>query len=178
MTYFIHKTKSGTAPQSGYERISVYRNPETSEIWVLWRTDNTDIRSAIEGDVYIVGEDDATINAIYPDLLLQKRSRIRAVGATKLTNIAGEYMPEERETWAEQKDQATRWLAGDASGCEMLVAFAAGRGIPTDALAQGIVDNNALFQVASGQIMGAMYALLDQVNAAPDLNTALNVEWS
>jgi hypothetical protein len=179
MTYFIHKTKSGTQPQLGYERVSVYRNPSSGAIWVLWRADKTsaEIKAAIEGDLYIVGEDDATINATYPDLLTQKRSRIRAIGATLLTNIAGEYMAEERETWTEQKAQAEAYLADNTADCPMLTAFASGRGIPIAMLAQGIVDNNALFQTASGQVMGAMYALLDQVNDAPNLEAALAIEW-
>jgi hypothetical protein len=183
MIYFIHKTKSGTQPQAGYERISVYRNPTNAEIWVLWRADKTteEIQSDITGDLHIIGfggSTDATVLAIYPDLMIQKCSRIRATGAKLLTNIAGEYMAEERETWTEQKAQAEAYLADNTADCPMLTAFANGRGIPISLLAQGIVDNNALFQTASGQVMGAMYALLDQVNAAPNLETALAIEWS
>lgn len=181
MTYFIHKTASGTQPQSGYERLSVYRNPDTGVIWVLWRADKTqaEIKAAITGDLFIIGDaTDAEINTIYPDLVAQKRSRIRANGAKLLTNIAGEYMPEERETWTEQKAQALAYLADNTADVPMLQAFADGRGIPVSLLAQGIIDNNALFQIASGQVMGAMYTLLDQIAAATDLQTALNIEWS
>jgi hypothetical protein len=180
MIYFIHKTKSGTQPQAGYERISVYRNPTNGEIWVLWRADKTvaEIKEAITGDSFIVGDDsDADVLAIYPDLVLQKRSRIRATGAKLLTNIAGEYMAEERETWAEQKAQAQAYLADNTANVPMLQAFADGRGIPVGMLAAGIVENNDLFQIASGQVMGAMYALLDQVTAATDLQAALDIEW-
>ncbi|MDA3808172.1 MAG: hypothetical protein PF440_09740 [Thiomicrorhabdus sp.] len=181
MTYFIHKTASGTQPQAGYERLSVYRNTVTLAIWVLWRADKTEaeIRDTITGDLYVIGADsDANVLSVYPDLLLQKRSRIRSTGATMLTNIAGEYMPEERETWTEQKAQAEAYLANNSADVPMLQAFADARGIPISLLAQGVSENNALFQVASGQVLGAMYALLDQVNAAPNLQAALEIEWS
>lgn len=181
MTYFIHKTASGVQPQSGYERLSIYRNPTTGAIWVLWRTTKTptEITEAITGDLHIIGQAlDADILAIYPDLVPQKRARIRAEGAKRLTQIAGEYNAEERETWTEQKAQAEKVLAGALpEEYPMLSAFASGRGIPVEILAQGIMDNDALFQAASGQVMGQMYALLDQVNAAPDLTAALSVEW-
>ena len=87
-------------------------------------------------------------------------------------------MPEERETWTEQKAQALAYMADNSADVPMLTAFANGRGIPVAYLAQGIIDNNNLFQLASGQVMGAMYTLLDQVNAAQNLETALAIEWS
>jgi hypothetical protein len=139
-----------------------------------------EIKAAIKGDLLIIGEaTDTAVLAESPDLVTQKRAKIRATGAKLLTDIAGEYNAEERETWAEQKAQAEKVLAGaDAAEYPMLAAFAAGRAVPVSVLAQGIMDNNALFQAASGQIMGGMYALLDQVSAAPDLTTALNIDWS
>ena len=182
MTYFIHKAASGLQPQSGYERLSIYRNPTTGAIWVLWRTTKTpaEIVEAITGDLQIVGQaPDADILAIYPDLILQKRARIRAEGAKRLTQIAGEYNAEERETWEQQRQEAEAYAKdGDLAITPMLTAFAAGRGVPLAMLAQGILDNAGEFKVASGQVMGQMYALLDQISVAPDLSTALSVEWA
>mgnify|MGYP005855669681 CR=1 FL=1 len=182
MTYFIHKETSGIAPQSGYQRISIYRNPTTGAIWVLWRTDKTpaEITAAIKGELMIVGQTpDTDILAAYSEIIAQKKAVIRAEGARRLTAIVGEYNAEERETWTEQKSQAEKVLAGaGAEEYPMLAAFAAGRGVPVETLATGIIENSNLFQAASGQVMGAMYALLDQVSYAADLGTALNVDWS
>lgn len=179
MNYFIYKLlPGGIRPQAGYEQISMYKGTDT---WILCRTANpvADIQALTGLEIMIIGVDaDADIEAVYPDLRLQKRARIRSTGSSKLVAIAGEYTQEERETWEEQKAQAMAYLADNSASVPMLEAFAAGRGIPVAILAQGIMDNNALFQVASGQVMGQMYSLLDQVTGATDLNTALNIEWS
>jgi len=179
MTYFIHKTASGVAPQSGYTRVSITRY--NGIIWVLWSTTKSaaEVVAEIKGDLKIIGVvPDSEILEVYPDIIAQKRAKIRAEGGRQLTEIAGEYSAEERETWEQQRQEADAYARdGELAETPMLSAFAAGRGIPVAMLAAGILENAALFKGASGVVMGNMYALLDQVTAAPDLNTALQVEW-
>lgn len=179
--FFVHKHGSSAAPQSGYERVSRYRDPATGAIWVLWRTDKAeaDVRAELAGDLLVIGSDpDADVLAVYPELLEHKRSRIRAEGGIRLTDVAGGYSAEERETWPQQVEEARRYQStSDAGQCPMLSAFASGRGIDVALLAQGILDNEASFKAAAGVIMGEMYALLDSIAVAPDLAAALDVDW-
>lgn len=181
MNYFVHKTASGTGPQSGYQRKSVYRDSNTGVVWVLWATEKTivEIQTDLSGELYIIGDStDTTVLTVYPDLLAHKRAAIRAEGARRLVEVAGEYCPEERETWEQQRAEAEAYTADSNAIVPLLTAFAEGRGIPIEVLAAGILENATLFKTASGQVLGQTYALLDQVSAAPDLATALNVEWS
>ncbi len=182
MTYFIHLNGSGPTPQSGYSRVSRYRNPGNGDIWVLWATElsQADVRASISGTLFMIGDDpDTDILAVYPDMIAQKRARIRAIGSIKLANVAGEYCAEERETWPQQQAEAEAYQAtGDSGQCPLLSQFASARGISIDLLAAGILENVASFKESGGQVMGQMYALLDQVNAAKNLATAMDVEWS
>ncbi|CAN8142889.1 hypothetical protein THIOSC15_990005 [uncultured Thiomicrorhabdus sp.] len=173
MTYFIYKLEQFKL-QAGYEHVSMYRN--NGENWFLVRTEN-DIAAieALNGVTpLIIGvATDVEITAKIPNLLTEKRARIRAIGAGKLTAIAGEYMSEERETWEQQRQEAEAYLADQYAEVPMLTSFAMARGVDIITLAQGIAANAALFKIASGEVLGEMYALLDQVTAATDLQTAL-----
>ncbi len=181
MTYFVHKHGSGAAPQSGYTRISRYVDAN-GVIWILWKSDLTaaEIRAAISGTLYVVGDDaDADVLAVYPEILTHKKQRVRAGGSALLLSATGEYSAEERETWAQQELEAAAYTAsGDEADAPMLTAYAAIKGVAVADLAASILTKVAAFKAASGQILGTQAVLLQQVTGAADLATALDIEWS
>jgi hypothetical protein len=151
--------------------------------WVLVKTANTveDIQALTGMEILIIGTDlDADVLAAYPDLIAQKVAKIRGEGSLKLTqlnDVAGGYLKEERETWYVQKDEAKSWLVDNAATAPMLSAMASARGITVGDIAGLIIENVTLLEAASGDVLGKQQAALMSVYTAPDLVTAMNVEF-
>ncbi len=189
MTLFIYKQGSGITPQTGYQPISMHKG--ASETWWLAQTEN-DVAAvqALALETLIIGiDDDAAILAKFPDLIAQKASRIRAEGSTKLTELndtVGGYLKEERETWYVQKAETEAYLAwvaagstGDAPLTPMLDGIVANRADLDSVadIAALVHENTAALEAASGVILGKQQNALVKVYSAPDLATALAVEF-
>lgn len=101
-----------------------------------------------------------------------KEAALRAEGSLRLAALAAPYLPAERETWATQQGEARAWSLDPAAPTPMLSAMAFVRGISLAALVAKVLGNVALFEAASGAILGQQQALLDALAAvdptAPD----------
>jgi hypothetical protein len=121
---------------------------------------------------------DADIMAAFPLIREPHKSSIRDEGAKRLVALATPYTAAERETWATQQREARTWLADNAASVPMISAMATQRGITVAGLVGKIMENVALFEYASGAILGQQQRLLDLIDAAPDLDAACAIEWS
>jgi hypothetical protein len=108
---------------------------------------------------------------------IAKEHTLRAEGSLRLSALAAPYLPAERETWATQQSEARAWSLDPAASTPMLSAMALARGISLSDLAGKVLENVALFEAASGAILGQQQALLDTLAAvdptAPDAATRI-----
>lgn len=119
----------------------------------------------------------ADLFAVCPQIKAVKEKEIRSGGGKRLQSLASPYGPEERESWATQQREARSWLADHASPIPMISAMATVRGITIDQMVSKIMENVALFEAASGQILGLQQRLLDQITAEQDFGSLLAITW-
>ncbi len=112
-----------------------------------------------------------------PGIRTAKEREIRSGGSIRLNALANPYSAEERESWAQQQDEAKEYQANPACECALIRAMAGGRGIPLNLMASKILENAALFKAVSGQILGAQQRLLDKLAAETDFATLLAIGW-
>lgn len=93
--------------------------------------------------------------------LIADEAEIRYRYADMLLNVAKPYLPEERETWKTQEEEALQFQADNQAPCVMIRAMATNRGITIEALVTKILDNAAAFRLATGDILGQQQAELD-----------------
>ncbi len=98
--------------------------------------------------------------AVDPPDFVAAEAAIRSEGARRLEALAGSYSPPERETWATQQREARAWLADPQAATPMLSAIAGGREITVEEIVGKVMENVAIFESASGEILGAQQALL------------------
>ena len=79
--------------------------------------------------------------------------------------MATPYTAAERETWATQQREARAWLADNSAAVPMITAMAAVRGLTLAEMTGEIMENVALFEAASGYILGKQQQLLDRGSA-------------
>lgn len=126
----------------------------------------------------IIGVDpDADVDIAAPWLRMNHAIKLRNEGSLRLSQLAGDYQPEERETWPIQSAEARAWLADNTASTPLLSALATARGISLEYLVGLVMENVALFEAASGAILGQQQALIVQLYAAPTLADALAVAW-
>jgi len=103
---------------------------------------------------------------IYPPLTPEEardlgQRNIRARYAKMMEEVVKPYHQAERETWFTQLAEAEAWMANNNASTPMLSAMAQARGISLPAMVTKVLENNALFRQAVGQILGAQQAELD-----------------
>lgn len=138
-----------------------------------------------EGLVSITDAEVATLLAPVLSVVQHKaisEAGIRAEGSRRLAALAAPYLPAERETWPTQQAEARAWSIDPAAPTPMLSAMAAARGITRADIVAKVLENVALFEAASGDILGQQQALLDALVAvdptAPDAVTMIgNIQW-
>jgi hypothetical protein len=79
---------------------------------------------------------------------------VKAEAARRLRAIAGDYTPEERETWAAQVAEA------EAGHGPMLTALAAARGLTVAQMASLVLSKRDAYAAASGAVLAAQATLL------------------
>lgn len=115
--------------------------------------------------------------AACPQIRASKEREIRAEGAKRLSAMAAPYTAAERETWATQQREARAWLLDPAAPVPMISAMAAVRGLTLAVMVEKIMENVALFEAASGYILGLQQRLLDRIEAETDFAALLAIRW-
>lgn len=87
-------------------------------------------------------------------------SDIRAEGGRRLRMIASTYTDEERETWANQVDEANALAADPEADVPMISALAAADGVTVAQMAWFIVANKTAFTAASAAILAGQRTLI------------------
>lgn len=85
---------------------------------------------------------------------------VRAEADRRLSLVSQGYGSKERETWSEQLRQAQAYQADSNSATPMLDSIASGRGITRAAMAQIIIDKEAIFAASAGKILGRQAVIL------------------
>lgn len=139
--------------------------------------------SATAADRAEVWEDTAGVDtsaklmAACPQIKAQKEDQIRAVGERRLKALVTPYLPAERETWHVQKTEAAAWKKDNAAPVPMLTEMAGNRGITVAELAGLVLENVALFEAASGTVLGQQQFLLDWLEREQDFATIVSITW-
>jgi hypothetical protein len=150
----------------------------SGETWHLASGASVDDLLAKGFELLVIGQaEDVVVSATAPWLVDQHAAKIRNDGSLRLLALAGPYLPEERETWTVQKAESEAWLADPSAPTPMLSAMASTRSMALADLVARVIENVALFQAASGMILGTQQALLDLVYADIPLVDALAVAW-
>jgi predicted nucleic acid-binding protein len=126
------------------------------------------------GTAYVVGDEEVT--RVYTTEAIPlaeqretKLERARAEGAGRLDQLAHDYTPQERDTWAQQAREADAYAASSSDAdAPLLAAMAAARGIATQAMVDKVNLARGAFTLAGGAILGAQQALEDAIRAAAD----------
>ena len=119
----------------------------------------------------------ADLFTVCPEIRTKVSKKIRKEGEIRLTNLASPYSSAERESWAQQADEAVAFQADSNCSCDLIRTMATTRGIPLPLMAQKILENAALFKIASGQILGKQQRLLDMIEAETDFERLLAIGW-
>ncbi|WP_322889301.1 MULTISPECIES: hypothetical protein [unclassified Yoonia] len=107
---------------------------------------------------------------VVPDATEEHAARMAAIIAERdrrMSAIASGYSPIERETWPVQVEEAKAIKADPDAVTPMLSHLAAARGLTVDQMADRVLDLNAVFATATGQIMAAATILL-AMDPVPD----------
>ena len=107
---------------------------------------------------------------VYPALSIEDEQRIaeqqiRRKYAKMMEEVVKPYHQSERETWFTQLEEAELWSADNSANTPMLSAMATARGITLELMVAKVLENNALFRLAVGQILGYQQAEIDALYA-------------
>jgi hypothetical protein len=119
----------------------------------------------------------ADLFAACPQIRKLKTDEIREAGAARLSAMANPYRSAERETWATQQREARTWLNDHNAAVPMISAMAAERGLNLQEMVDKIMENVALFEAGSGQILGQQQRLLDQIAVETDFEVLEKLTW-
>lgn len=116
------------------------------------------------------------IKEVFPELPAMLEAAARQWGQRQLEALVNPYGQGERESWHQQQRDAEALLTDPTAPAPLLRSMAQARGITPAAMAGKVMENVALFQLYSGQILGTQQALLDLIAGSPflkDIFTAM-----
>lgn len=119
----------------------------------------------------------AEIFAAFPDIREPKALEIRAEGAKRLRAMAYPYTDEEQKTWVTQQSQALEYVADNTAPCVTIRNMATTRGVALADMVSRILGNATAFEPYIGTVLGQQQRLLDQIYAATDYDSMLNISW-
>ena len=91
--------------------------------------------------------------------------RIREKYAILMDNIAKPYTKTEQLTWDAQVKEADAYLTNNQAATPCLTAMAVNRGVAIEDLVTWIKENETLYRVAIGTLLGQQQGELDQLSA-------------
>lgn len=90
--------------------------------------------------------------------------RIREKYAILMDNIAKPYTKTEQLTWDAQVKEADAYLSNNQTDTPMLTAIASNRGVSIADLVTWVKENETMYRVAIGTLLGQQQAELDQLS--------------
>lgn len=114
------------------------------------------------------------IKAVFPELPALFESAVRDWAETMAKSIANPYRESEQKTWPYQREEARSWERDNTAPTPFCDGLAIKRGVPRELFLQKVLENTALFEVASQQIFGTQQALLDLITYSPFLKDILS----
>lgn len=113
-------------------------------------------------EIYDIGTRQTTNDTGYtpPTPVAISASDVRAEASRRLMLIGAPYSAEERETWAQQVDEAHAYQADNAATTPILSGIATGRGVTVADMVTIVLGNAAAFATAAGAILGKQAAIL------------------
>ena len=103
---------------------------------------------------------------------------VDASASASLNALRTEYPAWERETWAQQAEEAQKIASGGAPAtCVLLQQIATQRGMPIEELVSRIISNATAYKTLTGYVVGRRYALHQQVASASTLEQLAAISW-
>jgi hypothetical protein len=99
--------------------------------------------------------------------VIDREADVREEGARRLRLLVAEYTDEERETWAQQVEEARAYTLSPLASTPLLTALAEQRTETVPQLAHRILEKDAEYRAGAGAILSAQGALL-QMEQIPD----------
>lgn len=151
---------------------TIVYQPTPWDVYSANPADRTLLYAVTEG-----GNTDEEIFAACPGLRLWKEKKIRASCEVENRSLISVYQEGERRTWAQQRDEATRWKNGGFQDTPFVDKIAAAAGDPREEILQAIVDRVLPFDDAAAANLGKQRIKLKAIYAANTVQGVLDVVW-
>jgi len=146
--------------------------PNPWDVYSANPEDRTLIYAVTEG-----GNTDAEIFAACPSFRLAREKHIRNECENNNRQLIGVYQEGERRTWAQQRDEATRWKEGGMQNTPFVDKYAAAAEDPREEVLQAIVDRIIPYDDAAAANLGKQRKKLKAIYAATTVQGVLDVVW-